>query len=322
MKIAIIGPGYMDIPCIGWGAVESIIWALASRTRQLGHEVDIINSTDLQSVIKQINDTDYQFVHCEFDDYVGILSQHCNKPIYATTHYAGITQWKTYNPGYGPIHQGVLNASGGIIALSEQIAEVYKRDGFSKTIYTLRNGTEVGRISFSKTPSIRKAICVGKIEPRKRQAKLAELCKGKVELEFVGPLHDPTFKENSTCRYLGEWTREQLYENLTNYSCLVLASDAEASPLVTVEGIAAGLPLAITDVCDANLKDFYGKYLDWNRAETIPDTINQTIEMGQDESIRLYQRNTAEQCFDWDIIVREYLAIIEEIVNITGRKNG
>ncbi len=315
MKIAIIGPGYQDIPSPGWGAVESVIWALVSRLRQRGYEVDLYNNPHIKDVVESINSRNYDFVHCEYDDYVGILSQHCNKPVWGTTHYGMIKTWRNHNPGYGYIHQGVLSATGGLLALSSEIADIYRRDGFKNPIYVLRNGADTKTIRFSETPVFAKALCLGKIEPRKAQARLARLCEGKVEIDFVGPMHDPSFRENSTCKWLGEWTREEVCRNMTDYSCLVLASEGEAAPLVAPEAIAAGLPLVITPTCNANLDNFCGQYIDWANPEQIPERINYAIRLGKNPENRKFHREWAEKYFSWDIIVDEYVNIIQEIVN-------
>ena len=46
MKISIVGPGLMPIPPKGWGAVECLIWDMANALKDLGQEVQIINTTD------------------------------------------------------------------------------------------------------------------------------------------------------------------------------------------------------------------------------------------------------------------------------------
>ena len=53
MKISIIGPGLMPIPPKGWGAVESLIWDMANALKDLGQEVQIINTTDPNKVLAQ-----------------------------------------------------------------------------------------------------------------------------------------------------------------------------------------------------------------------------------------------------------------------------
>ena len=46
MNIALVGPGIMEIPPKGWGAVESLIWDYATELGELGHEGTIINTPD------------------------------------------------------------------------------------------------------------------------------------------------------------------------------------------------------------------------------------------------------------------------------------
>ena len=46
MKISIVGPGFSAIPPKGWGAVESLIWDIRNALISLGHEVDIVNTTN------------------------------------------------------------------------------------------------------------------------------------------------------------------------------------------------------------------------------------------------------------------------------------
>ena len=41
MKIALVGPGIIEIPPKGWGAVESLIWDYATELGELGHEVPV-----------------------------------------------------------------------------------------------------------------------------------------------------------------------------------------------------------------------------------------------------------------------------------------
>ena len=50
MKIALVGPGIIEIPPKGWGAVESLIWDYATELGELGHEGTIINTPDLSLI--------------------------------------------------------------------------------------------------------------------------------------------------------------------------------------------------------------------------------------------------------------------------------
>ena len=44
MKIIIVGPGIMEIPPKGWGAVEILIWDQYSALKKIGHSVFIVNT--------------------------------------------------------------------------------------------------------------------------------------------------------------------------------------------------------------------------------------------------------------------------------------
>ncbi len=52
MKIALVGPGIMEIPPKGWGAVESLIWDYATELGELGHEGSIINTPDRGQILR------------------------------------------------------------------------------------------------------------------------------------------------------------------------------------------------------------------------------------------------------------------------------
>ena len=44
MKILIVGPGLMEIPPKGWGAVEILVWDQYLALKKLGHSVFILNT--------------------------------------------------------------------------------------------------------------------------------------------------------------------------------------------------------------------------------------------------------------------------------------
>ena len=51
MKISIIGPGFMSIPPIGWGAVESLIWDYSENLKKHGHDVQIVNKLLIKLIV-------------------------------------------------------------------------------------------------------------------------------------------------------------------------------------------------------------------------------------------------------------------------------
>ena len=70
MKIAIVGPGIMPIPPVGWGAVEILIWDQKIALSKLGHDVRIINTPRPIEILQQINSFRPDFVHVQYDDFV------------------------------------------------------------------------------------------------------------------------------------------------------------------------------------------------------------------------------------------------------------
>ena len=67
MKIALIGPGLMEIPTKGWGAVEILIWEYAKELEELGHDGVIINTPDIEEIIDYFRDEQYDIIHLHYD---------------------------------------------------------------------------------------------------------------------------------------------------------------------------------------------------------------------------------------------------------------
>lgn len=311
MKIAIIGPGIMPIPTDGWGAIESIIWEHANCLRSRGHQVDIYNDPDIFKVTQQINSQEYDFIHSQYDNHVGLLNRLLKKLFAATSHYGYICRKQYWDPGYHQIHQDMLKAPA-IIALSDEIAEVYRRDGYKGPIQVLANGTNTSAFEVCPNPH-KMAVCVGKIEPRKQQSKLVKMLGPYLPIDFVGPIVDNSFYPNGLARYLGTWTREELYQNLTDYKVLVLPSLGEAAALVIPEAMAAGCSIVCTEVSTANLDESTpGIYV---VQDHFGPEIYTAIKQAATENVfkRAAIRNYAEQHFSWANITTKYEEIIQKI---------
>ncbi len=116
---------------------------------------------------------------------------------------------------------------------------------------------------------------------------------------------------------MGEWSKETLYNRLTEYGNLVLLSDGEAHPLVCLEAFAAGLGVVISQWAAANLdtsKEFISvipedkiddrKYV----AKVIAD--NRKYSVNNREEILEYAK-----MFEWTNVVKNYyVPAMEEII--------
>ena len=118
--------------------------------------------------------------------------------------------------------------------------------------------------------------------------------------------------------YLGEWSKEYLYENLTKFSNLVLLSDGEAHPLVCLEALSAGLGLVISEFATANL-DLTKPYIDVIPESRINDieyinnviTENRVKSRNHRDDIKKYSEE-----FDWHkLIMNNYIPLVKKLIN-------
>ena len=257
MKISIVGPGIMPIPPTGWGAVEILIWDQKLALEELGHEVQIVNVASGIEILKEINSFRPDFVHVQYDDFVE-LCPYIQYPNAITSHFGYLEQPRKWDY-YGPrVAQKFANIKPNIFCLSPGIRDVYEKvmEIPSNQLFVTPNGVNVDKFKYNKLQlesDICKSLYLAKIDYRKRQHMFQSID----SLYYAGNNADPRFDVNKN--YLGEWSKETLYNDLTKYGNLVLLSDGEAHPLVCLEAFAAGLGVVISQWAAANLdvsKDF------------------------------------------------------------------
>ena len=316
MKISIVGPGIMPIPPTGWGAVEILIWDQKIALEKLGHEIDIVNTQSPVEILQQINKFRPDFVHVQYDDFVE-LCPYIQYPNAITSHFGYLEQpnrWDYYGPR---VAEKFAKIKPNIFCLSPGIKEVYEKQmGIpSDQLFVTPNGVNVEKFKFEELPlgdDMCKSLYLAKIDYRKRQ----HLFQSIESLYYAGNNADPRFNVNKN--YLGEWSKETLYNDLTKYGNLVLLSDGEAHPLVCLEAFAAGLGVVISQWAAANLdvdKDFI---------TVIPEDKIQDIEFIDGEILRnrYYSVNNRPEIleyakqFDWvKVIDKYYIPAIQKIIN-------
>ena len=316
MKIAIVGPGIMPIPPTGWGAVEILIWDQKIALAKLGHEGRIINTPHPVEILQQINTFRPDFVHVQYDDFVE-LCPYIQYPNAITSHFGYLEQpnkWDYYGPR---VAEKFAKIKPNIFCLSSGIKEVYEKQmGISSDqLFVTPNGVNVEEFKFEELPlgdDMCKSLYLAKIDYRKRQ----HLFQSIESLYYAGNNADPRFNVNKN--YLGEWSKETLYNDLTKYGNLVLLSDGEAHPLVCLEAFAAGLGVVISQWAAANLdvnKDFI---------TVIPEDKIEDVEFIDGEILRnrYYSVNNRPEIleyakqFDWvKVIEKYYIPAIEKIIS-------
>ena len=194
-----------------------------------------------------------------------------------------------------------------INVISNDIKKLYINWGFpEEKINIIHNGSREDLFNYTINPSKSdKSIYLGKVEMCKGQYKYQSI----PNIDFVGNYHDSPFDKNNT-NYLGEWTKTQIYKNMSEYGNLILLSDGEADPLVVKEALMSGLGVVVSECSSANL-DLSREFISvipnekLNDLDYVSKIINENrhISVLKREEIREY----AEYNFSWNIFIKKYI---------------
>lgn len=317
LTIAIVGPGLMPIPPVGWGACEILVWNYACELRKQGHNVEIINTPHTSEMILRIQQLRPDFVHIQFDNYGCIIphiTSYC-KAIAITSHFAYLEQrnkWGSYVDIWNRIIQNNQKNLYHFV-LSEGIANVYQQHGIEQSkIIVTPNGADPTLFTYIDQPKYPdRSIVVAKVERRKGQY----LLQHNPQVWFAGNHGDDTF-DYSNPRWLGEWNKETLYKNLTDYGNLVLLSEGEADPLVVKEAFASGLGVVVSQWATANL-DISLPFITVIPNDKIYDRnyVDDAIEKNRIISVQMRSeiKEYGKQ-FHWDKLITEYVKYVRTMI--------
>mgnify|MGYP002635470338 CR=1 FL=1 len=307
MKICFVAPGEIEIPPNGWGALETVLWNQYQSLRELRQDVYYINEKNSQSAFEKVKEISPDFVHLHLGKHWEIMPHIPFKKI-VTSHDGSFMQSK-------PFHERLIRNffyDCIFFPLTSWEQDFILNIGISKHNCTIvPNGVSFS--SFNRVPRDQvknKSICLGKIDRRKRQHELQQMNLG---IDFVGANTIPDFNEKDEC-FMGPWSRDQVFQNLTYYSNLILLSSSELQPLVCLEALASGLGLVISEAASQNLDtslDFItvipnSKLNDNAYVQSAIET-NKILSQNSRESIIEYGKT-----FDWINIGKKYLEALSE----------
>ena len=305
MKICLVAPGEIEIPPKGWGALETIVWNQYLQLKNLGYDVTIINENDTNKTYQEIQNLDPDIVHLNYGKHFEILPFiHKRKII---TNYDGSFLY-SHKFHEQVIRQFMYDCEFFIITSWEK--KLLQDIGLPKNnIKILPSGVDYNIFRKSNHPKYNKSLCLGKIDARKNQKFLQQL---NIDIVFVGQNADATFNVFDS-NYLGPWDRNQVTQNLTDYSNLVLLSNSELQPLVCSEAMSAGLGLVISEQASQNLDTS----LDF--IEVIPN--NKINDIEYVKSAIINNRNLCNnidrniileyaKTFDWSEIIKKYVSYL------------
>ena len=310
MKIVLIGPGIMPIPPTGWGAVEILVWDTKNALEELGHEVLIINTKNARDIIDKINAFRPDFVHVHYDEFVPLVP-FIQYPNAITSHYGYLERPKMFG-GYTNVANEFMRIKPNVFCLSEGIEKVYNVMFNLPNTFITPNGVNLNEFNFISDPEHPdRSIYLAKIDYRKRQ----HLFQSIDSLWYAGNIADDRF--NTKKNYLGEWSKDRLYNELTEYGNLVLLSDGEAHPLVCMEALVAGLGVVVCEWGKANL-DTTKEFITVIPEDKIEDIsyVEEQIIKNREYSIahRDEIREYGEQ-FEWvKVIEKHYLPNVEKVI--------
>ena len=313
MKISIVGPGIMPIPPTGWGAVEILIWDSKNALEKLGHEVQIVNTQSPVEILQQINSFRPDFVHVQYDDFIE-LYPYIQYPCAITSHFGYLEQPNKWGYYHDRIVKPFQRISPKIFCLSDGIKNVYEKELLieKSNLYVTPNGVNTSKFVTRDPKYPDRSLYLAKIDYRKRQSMFQSIS----SLYYAGNNADPNF--NTNINYLGEWSKEHLYNNLTDYGNLVLLSDGEAHPLVCMEALAAGLGVVVCEYGAANLdttKDFI---------TVIPETKIRDLKYLEEEIVKNRDYSVSHKDdiikyasnFDWVNVIKDrYIPCVEDLIS-------
>jgi|Laugrespbdmm15sn_2_1035079.scaffolds.fasta_scaffold27609_1 glycosyltransferase involved in cell wall biosynthesis len=314
MKIVLIAPGIVAIPPPGWGAVEILIWDLKIHLEKTYNaDVVIINTPHWWDIIQYTNENKPDIVHIHYDAFWKVIPYIECKNIFITSHYGYLEQKSTWFPRYHEIFKGFLDSGAYIHCLSDGIKQVYEDHGVPKEkLYVIPNGANHHNFVFYDKPAYPdKTIYLGKIEPRKRQYVYQNI----PFIHFVGNNADNGF-DHSSSNYLREWSKQTLYNNLSNYANLMLLSDGECHPLVVAEALICGLGVVVSEYAAANL-DRSLPFVTVIPNDKLNDLEYITTKTKENQEISLNMRTAIRwyglQKFSWSYITTAYYKMYESV---------
>jgi glycosyltransferase involved in cell wall biosynthesis len=116
---------------------------------------------------------------------------------------------------------------------------------------------------------------------------LDRMGEGSVSVDFIGGGESLSYlrqlcvdsRVDGRCRFLGSATRQSIYDTLREYDLLVQPSRYEGFGLTVIEGIAAGLPVLVSDI-EGPMEIISGGQLGWSfRSEDAEDLAGKLMEL-------------------------------------------
>ncbi len=326
--LLMIAPGLVEIPPIGYGAVESIIWNYFQELPSHGFDVTVVNTLNANEVMNAVNEVQPDIIHIQIESWAYFADKlsAMTSMVIITFHgplFSNPSRWnKEEAANFKSVSAAIrLLPNVFFFVICPKHSDVLLYNWFipPEKIFLLPNGVDTEQyrmITRPNSPSM--AITVGKIDARKGQYFLQSFMPPG-EISFIGPHGNCQQFDFSDPNYLGPWTKQQLHETLTEFGNLVHLATDEGAPLVVLEALAAGLGVVTTVNASPNL-DITKPFITVIPEEKIYDTEyilaairkNREVSLTMREEIREYARQT----FSWkEVIVPQYASLVRKLLS-------
>ena len=246
MKIALVGPGIMEIPPPKWGAVEMLIWDYALILKDLGCRVQIINTPDKDLIKFEVEHGHFDIVHLHYDVFADIISDLVPlcKRVIASSHYPYINTPAMWGRDkYGENFPFLIeNEDFHLFASSQKDIDTYIEFGAKKeNTWLSKLGVRCDPYQFNEYAQFDRTLHFSQICDRKRQY----ILEGLNDIDIFGRREPGRFRGK---HYQGELERGVLNQAITNYSNFILLSEVEnTTPLVVKEALICGLGVVVSE---------------------------------------------------------------------------
>jgi glycosyltransferase involved in cell wall biosynthesis len=315
LRFALVGPGIMPIPPVGWGAVEQIIWDNSVVLKEKGHYVDIINTADRDEVVRLIEKGKYDVVHIHYDMMADLAERLTNKVILLSSHYPyidKIEKWGRdgFEKTFMKMSMLAQRPNIWIFAVSSKDKAMFETMGSAKgKVHLMLNGVNVRKFTLQEKPHFAgRSVVLAKIEPRKRQ----HLTYWFDDVDYIGrgDFKHPNFR--------GELGHDVLYRILSDFGNMILLSDGEnGTPVAVKEGLAAGLGCVLSRAAAFELCE----PLPWITVVPEEDLANldimrSHIQRNRDVSLRMRKEihEWAFKNWDWGVLMDQYVSNVKSIL--------
>ncbi len=315
LSLLLVHNSEQPIPPVGYGAIETILWQYVTRLRKRGHRVELLNRGGPQAIpafLGQMARQRPDFVHINAPSlipYFRPIARAFGAKTVATAHIG----WTLPADSNDADLRRLLELYGGApyhLHLNREHPELLREIGAAPSTWkVLRNAVETDEFRYSPTPGNGRAVCVAKINRRKRQQEVADAVRGsEIHVDFVGHADTRALEPNANAHALGSWDRPTLHERMTDYSAFVLCAKAEGQALAVVEALAAGLSVVLSPAAAHNIDPS----LPFVHVVETDDAILPALQraIAENPQHREAARAYAIEAFDYERVLDEYVDIL------------